>query len=198
MKPSAIVYTSAAGHTQRYARLLGEAAGLPVYAPDEAPAGSAVIYLGWIHASHVKGYAKAAKRFAVCAVCAVGLCDTGTLTDEVRKATGIPAEIPLFTLQGGMERSSLKGVDRLMITMLQRALTAQPQHSAQDARMLELLGRDADYVSAENLAAVLRYVEENGYEIAGEIRERYIDGVWNRDSEDDWLSEIQVPVRKRE
>ena len=46
--------------------------------------------------------------------------------------------------------------------------------------------------------AALRYVEENGYEIAGEIRERYIDGVWNRDSEDDWLSEIQVPVRKRE
>ena len=59
-----------------------------------------------------------------------------------------------------MERSSLRGVDRLMIAMLQRAFTAQPQHSAQDARMLELLGRDADYVSAENLAAVLRWYEE--------------------------------------
>ena len=45
---------------------------------------------------------------------------------------------------------------------------------------------------------VLRYIEENGYEIAGEIRESYIDGVWNRDDEREWLSEIQVPVRRRE
>ena len=43
----------------------------------------------------------------------------------------------------------------------------------------------------------LQYIEENGYEIAGEIRESYIDGVWNQDDESDWLSEIQVPVRKR-
>ena len=49
----------------------------------------------------------------------------------------------------------------------------------------------------ESYEAVLRYIEENGYEIAGEIRESYIDGVWNQDDESDWLSEIQVPVRKR-
>lgn len=48
----------------------------------------------------------------------------------------------------------------------------------------------------ESYEAVLRYIEENGYEIDGEIRESYIDGVWNRESETQWLSEIQVPVRK--
>ncbi|MGN0702763.1 MAG: MerR family transcriptional regulator [Lentihominibacter sp.] len=42
---------------------------------------------------------------------------------------------------------------------------------------------------------LLKYIEENGLEIAGPIRESYIDGVWNKDSEDHWLSEIQVPVR---
>ena len=51
---------------------------------------------------------------------------------------------------------------------------------------------------AESYEVVLRYIEENGYEIAGEIRESYIDGVWNRDDEREWLSEIQVPVRIRE
>ena len=40
-------------------------------------------------------------------------------------------------------------------------------------------------------------IEENGYEIAGEIRESYIDGVWNKDDAREWLSEIQVPVRKK-
>lgn len=44
---------------------------------------------------------------------------------------------------------------------------------------------------------VLRYIEENGYEIVGSIREKYIDGIWNKDDVSEWLSEIQVPVRKR-
>ena len=43
---------------------------------------------------------------------------------------------------------------------------------------------------------VLKYVEDNNYEIVGEIRESYIDGVWNKMSENEWLTEIQVPVRK--
>ena len=91
MKSTAIVYTSNTGHTRKYALLLGEQIGLPLFSLDEAKSqlsgGSPVIYLGWLHASHVKGYAKAARRFDLRAVCAVGLCDTGTLTDQVRKAT---------------------------------------------------------------------------------------------------------------
>ena len=50
---------------------------------------------------------------------------------------------------------------------------------------------------AESYETVLKYIEENGYEIAGEIRESYIDGVWNQDDESQWLSEIQVPVRRK-
>lgn len=38
------------------------------------------------------------------------------------------------------------------------------------------------------------WVEENGYTILDNPRESYIDGVWNRDSEDNWLTEIQLPV----
>ena len=164
MKPTAIVYTSNTGHTRQYALLLGEQIGLPVYSLDEAdsklPGGSPVIYLGWIHASHVKGYSGVAKRFAVCAVCGVGLCDTGTLTSEVRKATSIPENIPLFTLQGGIDRGRLKGVDKLMISMLTKGLAAQKQHSAQDDRMLELLRKDESYVSLENLAGILQWYKE--------------------------------------
>ena len=51
---------------------------------------------------------------------------------------------------------------------------------------------------SESYETVLRYIEDNGYEIAGEIRESYIDGVWNREDEREWLTEIQVPVRKRD
>ena len=161
MEPTAIVYTSNTGHTRQYALLLGEQVGLPVYSLEEANShlsgGSPVIYLGWIHASHVKGYSAAARRFAVCAVCGVGLCDTGTLISEVRKATAIAEDIPLFTLQGGIDRGRLKGMDKLMISMLTKGLASQKQRSAQDDRMLELLNKDESYVSPENLAEVVQW-----------------------------------------
>ena len=164
MKPAAIVYTSNTGHTRQYALLLSEQIGLPPFSLEEANAqlsgDSPVIYLGWIHASHVKGYSKAAKGFAICAVCAVGLCDTGTLTTEVRKATAIPEDIPLFTLQGGMDRSRLKGMDKLMISMLTKGLASQKHRPAQDERMLELLSKDENYVSPENLAGLLQWYRE--------------------------------------
>lgn len=44
---------------------------------------------------------------------------------------------------------------------------------------------------------LLKFIEENGYEICGNIRESYIDGVWNKESEKEWLSEIQIPVCKK-
>ena len=164
MRPSAIIYTSKTGHTRQYALLLGKEIELPVYSYDEAisrlSGESPVIYLGWIHASHVKGFSNAVKRFSVCAVCGVGLCDTGTLIPEVRKATSIPEDIPVFTLQGGFDRSKLKGMDKLMISMLTKGLSAQKQRSGQDERMLELLSKDANYVSPENLAGILQWYRE--------------------------------------
>lgn len=49
----------------------------------------------------------------------------------------------------------------------------------------------------KSYAVILDYIEENGYEICGGIRESYIDGVWNKDTTEEWLSEIQIPVRRK-
>lgn len=163
MMPTAIVYTSKTGFTRQYAQLLGKRLGLPVYSLEDAlygmDQGSPILYLGWIHASAIRDYRKAAKNFSVCAVCGVGLCDTGTLTDQVRKATAIPASIPLFTLQGGFDRSKLKGLDKLMISMLVKGLSAQEKRSEQDERMLALLQTDGNYVSPDNLKGILDWYE---------------------------------------
>lgn len=86
---NAIIYTTNTGSTEHYAKLLAQKTGLPVYSLAEAKkrvfAGAEVIYLGWIMAGSVKGYAEAAKRYRVRAVCAVGMGQTGTQTDSVRK-----------------------------------------------------------------------------------------------------------------
>lgn len=44
--------------------------------------------------------------------------------------------------------------------------------------------------------AIMNYIEENGYEITDFPRECYIDGCWNKEYETDYLTEIEVPVRK--
>ena len=46
----------------------------------------------------------------------------------------------------------------------------------------------------EAYAYIFKYADENGYKIAGVARECYIDGIWNKDNIDDWLTEIQLPV----
>lgn len=72
----AIVYTSNAGSTARYAQLLGQATGLPVFSAQEAHKNRAsgdILYLGWVMAGTVKGYQQAAKRYRIHAVYAVGL-----------------------------------------------------------------------------------------------------------------------------
>ncbi|MDD3453233.1 MAG: MerR family transcriptional regulator [Bacilli bacterium] len=49
----------------------------------------------------------------------------------------------------------------------------------------------------EAYSFIINWISENGYEIIEPIRERYIDGMWNKDNMEDWLTEIQVPVRKK-
>ncbi len=43
-------------------------------------------------------------------------------------------------------------------------------------------------------AAVFKWIEDNNFIPADNPRESYIDGIWNADSDEDWLTEVQVPV----
>lgn len=46
-------------------------------------------------------------------------------------------------------------------------------------------------------SAVFRWIDDNGFVAAGNPRESYIDGIWSKPSEDDWLTELQVPLLDR-
>ncbi|TAH55444.1 MAG: hypothetical protein EWM51_02620 [Treponema sp.] len=43
-------------------------------------------------------------------------------------------------------------------------------------------------------AAVFKWIEDNGYVASDCPRESYIDGIWNCETDADWLTELQVPV----
>lgn len=55
--------------------------------------------------------------------------------------------------------------------------------------------------SYENLGEaysfIMKWIEDNDYEMTEYPRERYIDGIWNKENIEDWLTEIQVPVTKK-
>lgn len=42
---------------------------------------------------------------------------------------------------------------------------------------------------------VMKYIEDNKLEIIDYPRECYIDGIWNKENIEDWLTEIQVPIK---
>ena len=46
----------------------------------------------------------------------------------------------------------------------------------------------------ESFAEAFRYMEEKGYKSIGHTRICYIDGVWNKDNPEQWLSIIQIPI----
>lgn len=46
-------------------------------------------------------------------------------------------------------------------------------------------------------AYAFKWIEENGYVMIDNPRESYIDGIWNKECEDEWLTELQVPVAKK-
>ena len=63
------------------------------------------------------------------------------------------------------------------------------------AKVLSIYHRGAYETIGEAYAYLVEYAEKNGYEAAGLIRECYIDGIWNKESVDDWLTELQLPIR---
>ncbi|MCD8184558.1 MAG: MerR family transcriptional regulator [Bacteroides sp.] len=48
----------------------------------------------------------------------------------------------------------------------------------------------------ETFAELFAYAEANGYEVIDRPRFCQIDGIWNKDRVDEWLTEIQLPIKE--
>ena len=158
----AILYNSNTGSAKSYANLLSDAVGLPAFSVKEAKRaikkGSEVLYFGWVMASSVRGYRKAAKNYRVCAVAAVGMAATGTNTEIIREKNGLPRALPLFTLQGNFTPEKLAFPLRLMMRIATDALQKKKDRTEEEEETLRLMRGGEDRVRAENLAELLAWV----------------------------------------
>ena len=87
----------------------------------------------------------------------VGLGDTGAQDTAARKACRLPAEVPVFTVQGGMDHAKLQGGYKVGIGILTKVMAAKKNRTPGEDRMVTLLQKGGDYVSEKELAAVLRW-----------------------------------------
>ena len=164
MTPTHIVYTSLTGFTARYAAMLAEKTNLPALPLADAlsrlPQGTPVIYMGWLMAGSVKDCKKAARHFAIQAVVGVGLGDTGAQDEAARKACKLPAEVPVFTVQGGMDHQKLQGGYKVGINILTKVMSAKKNRTPDEDRMVALLQQGGDFVHETHLAAVLDWLSK--------------------------------------
>ncbi len=164
----AVVYTSNTGYTKKYAELLSKETGLPFYSLKDATVldkGTPVIYLGWLMAGVVKGYKRASKRFTVSAVCGVGMGESGSQINDIRKNNALPKELPVFTLQGGFDISKLHGVYKFMMSIMAKTvgkgLANKSDRTPDEDKMLKMLADGGDFVSAENLSPILEWYSKD-------------------------------------
>jgi len=159
MRASAIVYCSNTGFTKRYAKLLGEKTGLPVYdlnGRDLPVNGAKVVYLGWLMAGSVKGLKKAQKRWNVLALCPVGMAPGG---QEEKLRQQFP-QGALFYLQGGYDHQRLTGVPKMMMNVMYKSMKAKQGKGDPAADFLvDTVEHGGDWVSGDSLAPVISWLE---------------------------------------
>ena len=173
MNIEAIVYTSNTGNTEQYAKMLAARTGLPVYSAKDAETalsqGACILYMGWIRASVIVGYQEAAARYAIACICAVGMGETGGQIPELRKKNRLAESLPLFTLQGGLFPSKLRGMNAFMINFSRRkavkVLKAEKKRTEAQNAMLIMLSKGASFVQEKHLQKPLYWLQTQGIEL---------------------------------
>ncbi len=156
MKANKIVYSSNTGFTERYARMLAEETGLPLYRLEHAPRGGSAFYLGWLCAGRIVGLSRARKRHLVTGCCAVGL---GESPDPEKLAAQLPGG-RMFYLRGGYAHEKLHGVYRLMMEGMLAAMRRRPPEDESARAMLTAAREGADYVTRAQLGPAADWLGE--------------------------------------
>lgn len=169
----AIIYQSATGHTERYAKLLAEAANIPAYDLFEARKhlnkGEEVFFMGWIRGRDLMGYGFLLKRYTVKAIGVVGASQSGEKALATVQNHYRTKAIPLFYLQGGINNQKIRGADRKVLEMLKHDLGKKITHKQkkhlpplkQDEELLKALLNDGDYVCKDNLEQIVCWMKDN-------------------------------------
>ena len=163
-----IVYASNTGFTQQYAKMLSEELGIPAYHiqnPQKAYKGQDAIFLGWVMAGSIVGYKKAAGDCNVKYVVAVGMSpEEEGASDKFRAKMNVPSNVPVLYLQGGYDYKKLKGVHKVAMSVVEKAidkrLAALPEEERFANPTYKMIHGGYSVVSKDKLAPVVAWAKE--------------------------------------
>lgn len=171
-----IIYQSASGHAERYAKIISECLDVPSYdlfrAMRQLRKNDEVIFIGWIRNRDLMGYGLMLRRYDVRAVCAVGAVDEDNshyALDRIERRYHISEKAPLFYLRGGFDQMKTRGSDRRIVNYLKDDLAKKISKSRKysipadpyDQALWQALMRGGDYVSRDNLTDLLRWYKNS-------------------------------------
>ena len=158
-----IVYTSNAGHTMEYAKILASELSCEAYSMKEAKKKlkkhSEVIYLTWIFAGRPKKLKKALRRYKCLAIATVGMTLNKIDQDEIKFKYKL--NCPLYYLPGGLDTTRLKGIyksiaqsvyDKMLVK-----LNSKKELDDQEKIVAEAIVKGTNYVNRIYLDPILRY-----------------------------------------
>ena len=125
---SAIVYNSKTGSCKKYAEMLSAKLAVPAfpYGDSHVRQEGQVIYVSWVMAGSVVGYAKAAKEMSIAAVVAVGMAPVAENSVESgRSKNKIPADVAFFCRQGGFHMDKLPRPMRMIMKLKVKDIAKQ-------------------------------------------------------------------------
>lgn len=154
----AVIYESNAGHAERYAKALADMLRVPCYdlksAKKSVPKGENIIFIGWVFANQIMGYKKAAKRWNVAAVGAVGLFPDVKSNNDILIAKN-KLTVPLFYLRGGINYDKLKGLQKKLLKMVHDDMARSDDPNKKEAA--KFLEGNTDFFSEDNLTAIAAF-----------------------------------------
>ena len=113
----------------------------------------------------LQGYEKAKKQYTIRAACAVGMGPASQANaDKLHAALSLPADVPVFTLQGGFDIRKLRGPYKWIMTLkckqIRKTLEGKDHLSAAQQLTYDMATTGASAVSAENLAPIITWYEQ--------------------------------------
>lgn len=157
-----IIYSTNAGSTERYAKMLSEKLSCPMVKTAKAgeiDENEDIIFMSWVMAGTLQDYASVSAKFKnIKAVCAVGMFSDDSKLPEVKEKNGIESE--LFLLPGAFNINKLTGMYKMMMGMAMKMIKGKLKDSddPKAREMAEKFEEGFDFVSEENLSKVVEFL----------------------------------------
>lgn len=156
-----IVYTSNAGHTAEYAKMLSERLNIPYYSEGKIKGNvdnsDEIIYMGWVFANKIMGYEKFKDGYNIRCVIAVGITPPSDRNKDVLITTN-NIEYPFFYLRGGIDLTKISFIKRLMLKLVAKRL--EKESKLENEKLIETLKHGGDYVSSNRMNEIFKYIEK--------------------------------------